>query len=326
MTYAFWQQALAGRPVQIHESDPQPGYYRVRRKNGPWEPVGIWFDAGELRASRGTSAIDPFDIWTYAAKNPVTYEAYMAAVDSKGWPEDIDAEVEQARVEVAAQKAVEPAQEPTIGHNSGRQEEEIRDEIAAIDQAFQAWLANIGGEVTTAEHDAKAETFRTRAHDLGKRAEDTRATLKKPILEAGKALDAAWKPVVDAAEAVKKRVGKVVLDYRVEQDRIRRAEAERQRQEAEKARREAEAAARLAEAAGQPAPPPPPVEEPRTVAKGFRTVTVYRVTDLRAALEAILKADPEHAEIVDVVRTIGTRLIKAGVPCPGVEAVEERRV
>lgn len=308
--HAFWRDALAGKNPPIHEGGPQEGYYRCRReKGGPWEPVGIWRENGKMIAHRGPRDADPVEIWTWVANKPIPYEVYIAVMDGEPWPDDITREVEAAKAE--------------IGHNSGLPHEEVLDEIRAVDAAFAAWLAEVGS-IQSEEHDAKAETFRTRLHALGKKAEDTRVEEKKPHLEACKTIDATWKPVVDAAETGKKKIGAVVLDYRVARDNARKAEEARAR---EAARQAQEAAARehgsdLPLPALAPAPAPVAVARP----KGFRTVEVLVVSDPLAAVTAILKASPNQADLMEAIQKVAARMIKAGVDVPGASFQKEQRV
>lgn len=316
--FAWWQAALAGNSQPIHENEPQAGYFKTRRgKDQPWLPVCIYRDAGKLVAFVGDSPADPAVIWTYVANRPISYELYTAVADrGEPWPEDITAEIEKAR----------PA-EAAIGHNSGRPEDEIRDEIETLDRAFTAWLAEIGGTITTEEQDAKAETFRTRFAEIEKRAKAAQKVEKEPFLEGGRKVDAKWKPLDAAADAGKRRVGGVVTPYRVDRDR-KRQEAERKaREEAERARQEAARKAAEAEAAGAPPPPPSPPELTRRAAAptGLRTYRVCVITDLPAAVGAILALPTPPAEFTDVVKTIARRLIEAGVAVPGAEIREEKR-
>lgn len=316
--FAWWQAALAGKSPPIHENEPQCGYFKTRRgKDAPWLPVCIYRDGGKLLAFVGDEATDPASIWTWVANRPISYELYTAVADrGEPWPDDITAEIEKAR----------PA-EAAIGHNSGRPEDEVRDEIETLDRAFTAWLAEIGGTITTEEHDAKAETFRTRFAEIEKRAAAAHKVEKEPFLKGGREVDAKWKPLDAAADAGKRRVGAIVTPYRVERDR-KRQEAERKaREEADRARQEAARLAAEAEAAGASPPPPPPPEPPRRAAAptGLRTYRVCVITDLSAAVAAILALPTPPAEFTDAVKTIANRLIGSGVPVPGAEIREERR-
>jgi len=330
--YAFWKDALVGNPVTIHESEPRPGYYRMRRGKGqPWVPVGIWYPSADepLVADVGGEEVLEMDricaIWTYCCRYPITYELYDAVGNGAPWPEDVTAEVEAARAE--------------IGHNSNAApHEEIADEIAAATKAFETWLASIGGNITNEEDDAKSETFRTRLHALGKKAEDARTAEKRPIIEEGKRIDATWKPVVDAAETGKKRIGAVVVSYRVERDKRRRAEQERQEAErraaAEEAARAAAAeaqargedpavAAAEAVAAAAPAPRTGFVAEPK---KGYRSVGVCIIDDPVKAATFILTTAPTQPDLLEVITKIAHRMLKAGVQVDGAHLTIEQRV
>lgn len=309
--WAFWQNALAGQFGPIHENAPQTGFYRVQN-----DPVAIWELGGAMVATRAGRPVDAAEVWTWACRKPITHELFEAVTAGGAWPEQIDAEV----------AAAAPA---GIGHNSGEPHEEILDELAAIERAFTDWLASIGGAITTEEHDAKADTFKARFADLQKKADGIRDGQKRPHLEAGRAIDATWKPVVAKAEDAKKRVGAVVTPYRrAREDARLKAEAEA-RAAAAKAAREAQEAADRAAQAGLPPPPPveapAPVEPPRPVKTGLRTVKVLVITDPLAAVTEILRIAPDHPDILDAIRLVARRLIDAGTPVPGAEIRTERR-
>jgi hypothetical protein len=84
---------------------------------------------------------------------------------------------------------------------------------------------------------------------IQKATEDSRTSVKKPVLELGKAIDAKAKEFIGPVEAEMARVNGLVTAYQYEQERLRQ-EAERQRMEAIKKAQEAEARAR-AEAEAQ---------------------------------------------------------------------------
>ena len=75
--------------MMIRENDPRPGYYLAREGKGkPWMPVRIWWqmaprdDEGDpesddlLLARFGLEKKDAWQIWTYAAGQPITLKEY----------------------------------------------------------------------------------------------------------------------------------------------------------------------------------------------------------------------------------------------------------
>ena len=89
----YWKNALLGILGPIHENDPQCGWYRTRPKRGYASfPVRIWRDRKDapLRALKAGKTTDPFDIWTWCCMNPVSEDAYNAALESGApWPDDV---------------------------------------------------------------------------------------------------------------------------------------------------------------------------------------------------------------------------------------------
>ncbi|WP_406853522.1 hypothetical protein ABEG18_13195 [Alsobacter sp. KACC 23698] len=314
--FAWWDSARAGLNPPIHENDPQCGYFRMRSgKGGPWLPVCIYRDGGQLLAFKGDESVDPHQIWTWVARRPISYELYTAVADQgQPWPEDIASEVEQH-----AEALPEDASE----------EDKIKAQIAAHEAAFAKYLADCGGSITTEDQDAKAETFRAEFLALQKKIAALHKAEKEPFLEGGRKVDAKWKALEARAEDGKKRIGAVVTPFRVERDR-RRQEEERRRAEAErKAREDAARAAAEAAAAGQPAPEPAPVAPvaSRRAAppSGLRTVRVLVIDDLRAALTQLAALNDPPAELVEVVRVISRRMIEAGVSVSGCRIEEQKR-
>lgn len=103
------------------------------------------------------------------------------------------------------------------------------------------------------ENPEQAETLGklyTDLDDASKLAEKTRKAEKQPHLDAGKAVDEAWKPVVDKAEKARTAVKRTIQIWNDELDRRQRAEAERVRKEAEEAAARAHAEHEAAHRAG----------------------------------------------------------------------------
>ena len=65
------------------------------------------------------------------------------------------------------------------------------------------------------------------------KAEEVRKELKKPVLEVGKLIDGAFKPVAAQFDKVRTTIEKKMRVWKAEEDRKRREEAERRRQELE---------------------------------------------------------------------------------------------
>ena len=89
----YWHSTLQGKSLPIHENDPQEGWYRTRPRKGYRSlPVRIWRDerSGALLALRDGKRVDPYEVWTWVCLNPVSVEAYEAALMAGApWPDEI---------------------------------------------------------------------------------------------------------------------------------------------------------------------------------------------------------------------------------------------
>jgi hypothetical protein len=89
--WGWWESAVAGLPVPMHERDPQVGYYRIRRwaRKDYWLAAHIWIEPGpvdpetgeligpeQFRAEVDGKSVDPYGIWTWLAGHPIELEDY----------------------------------------------------------------------------------------------------------------------------------------------------------------------------------------------------------------------------------------------------------
>jgi len=232
--WGWWQAALKnpaaiGKTLPVHENEPQQGYYRTRFKDSPWQPVAIFYPEGskELVAYRNGREVRPDEIWTFACRNPVSYQAYNDALEGKGWPDDDKT--------VAAQVTA-PA--PSIGDNSATvdEAEALKDQIAAALAGMDAY-SKIADDATA----AKALSLRNRLNELSGQADKIRTKEKEPFLEGGKAVDAKWQPLVKSAKAGADKVRDAIGSWetqKLQEQRKREWEAEQARLASEKAARE----------------------------------------------------------------------------------------
>jgi hypothetical protein len=323
--WAWWMAALndpskiGSKELPVHDSDPRQGYFRVRYgKDKPFEPVAIWKDDdGKWLAYRNGREASAESIWTSCCRHPITVAAYDAAMDGKGWPDD-------DRV-VAAQ--VKPS-EPTIGDNSN-----VVDEAETLKDQIEAALAGMSAydKVGDDETAAKALSLRNRLNELSGQAEKIRVKQKEPHLEAGKAVDAKWQPLVKSAKSGADKVRDAISAWETEkynrqQATLRKAEADRLA--AEEAARQAAPDAEVIEA---PAPAPAPVEVApapirasygKAASVSMKTV-VKDVTDWKAL--AIYMS--EHRVMQDTLRTLAQRALDAGrTNVPGITTEQKAAV
>jgi ATPase subunit of ABC transporter with duplicated ATPase domains len=171
----------------------------------------------------------------------------------------------------------------------------------------------------------------------------------RPHLDAQKAINAEFKPLVDGAKADADTIRGALSKYLAAEEAKARAEAERKareenerrmaehrRQQEEAARAHAEAMAKAAaEKAAEPPPPPPVVESPVFVSPepvkmqaggqrgkkaSLRTITRYEVTDYAVALAHV----QHHPDVQAAVEKVAFAQARAGAQVPGVRSFEEK--
>jgi len=304
--FQHWRDALAGRPVEIHADVPQPGYYKVRAgKDGPWLPVAIWRKDGAVVCRVGGETRDPAEGWTWAAKHPVAKDAAKQAFATGQWPGDVG-----------------------IGHNSG--DLSLADEIAEARTEARRWLSQNG--VTDRVSADMAANYRARLLDLSKRADAERESRVRPHLDAQKALNAEYKPLIDGAKTDADTLRGALSKYlAVEEEKARRAAAEAARIENERRmaefKRQQDEAARAAEPSQVEAPAfvaPEPVKVQVGGQRGkkasLRTITRYELSDYAAALAHT----KDHADVRAAVEKVAFAQARAGAAVPGVRSYEEK--
>lgn len=120
---AWYRAWLAGEDPAIHEGEPQPGYFKIRKwAKGPWLPVRIWLDQvcdedgdlaepERLRCMAGGEEKDPSQVWTYLT--PITKAEYDELCEPRPTP----AKVAYAwhRAYMAGEKPMRSKTDPQCG-------------------------------------------------------------------------------------------------------------------------------------------------------------------------------------------------------------------
>lgn len=310
--YQPYRDMLAGREVAIHADKPYPGRYRT--KSGQSVLINFTSD-GHLRASVDGKLKDPAEVWTYCAKHPVTREAFDAYNATGKWPGEV----------------------AEIGHNSGDLSlaEQIKDYAA---QAL-GWLREHGIKDATSKD--MAANYRLKLLEFRKTADAEREANKRPHLEASRAVDVEFKPLIEAADAAANEIRDALTAFMREEERKEREAKEKAWREeqariaAERERIEKERAEKMARdpIAAMTDPEPelpmaPAAPEPVKVQAGgqggrktgLRTITKYIVTDYAAALAHV----QNHPDVRAAVEKVAAAQAKAGASVPGVEKKEER--
>lgn len=290
--WSWWRGALAGKidKAGLHDGEPQTGYYRRwSDREQTWEPIAFWYKDGALRCRlNGAEIAEPSarDLWSYACKNPISYEAYQAVGRGESW-----ADVNEA----------------VAGHNRAP----VDSSLAAIedrinDLAREAERMIAAGEAASADLCDQASDVANTLGELEKKADQARAAEKAPHLAESRKIDGKWKPLIERAADIKRRLKLVVVT-----PFLRKKDEERQRT----------LAAEIAK--GTPADALPTV---RTTAGSSKRSTALRpqksaeVTDYQVLLAHL----SEHPEIKEAVQRIANASARAGVALPGMKIIETK--
>lgn len=339
MNYAFWIKALeigAGRRLTKDEArtlnittEPQPGFYRKRNKDGSDFPVAIWENGGDMVAVSGGRQCDADGIWTWCCDWPISEQTYRdVAENGQAWPDE------------------PPAAEAVIGHNQPTDPlDALRMEFEGEKELAEKFLAS---PIDSQDKADQAAVWSKRLASITKRATDLHRVEKQPHLDAGRAVDDKWRALKEEPDAMSKRLKRHLDAYLLEQQRKERERQEAARREEERLRREAEELARKVAASDQQseaerraakeeaerlqrgAEAKAKEAEERNASAGrtgakvaLRTFVSARVTDYEAAAKALLAAN--HREFKETIDQLANRAVRAGVTLAGVERVEEQR-
>jgi len=316
----FWRDSLAGKYVEIHADAPQHGYYKAKKgKAGPFQPVAIWDKDGTLVARHGGEMVDPFAIWSWCADKPVSKADIEHYKEHGRFPGDID-----------------------IGHNSGDVSllDQLRDYIATA----SAWLK--GREIKTKVEADQCQNYRTEVLRLKGLVDKERDAKVRPHLDAQRAIQAEYKPLIDEAEEINKLLRTApeafakAEERRLEAERRAKWEAEQVRVRKEREAIEAERAKKLAEdpvaALTEPEPelpmaPPPPepvkmqIGGQRGRVGGLKGYWEAEITDYPKALQHYAN-HPDVVALITKLAKAEVKLNKGAVTIPGVRPYEDRRI
>lgn len=319
--YQNWRDRLAGKDVPTHADHPEPGRYKMRRgRDGEWLPVAIGPDGdGSIKAVVNGCEADPLEIWTWAAKNPVSQDAYKFRIANGHWPD-----------------------EPKPAVRSNMPDDPLLALLAEItDKAAQAEEV-IKSEITNQTQCDLARNIQAQLLALNKRADAMHKAEKAPVLEAERAVEAKF--------SFRKNVASLASALREKFERWMQGEERRQREEAQRKLREeqarvaAECARIEAERAKQKdddpvafhTSPEPELPEMPTVAEpvkvsagggfgrksGLKSVWVASLTDVGAALAHYR----ENAKLIELLQKLADADVRAGKrTIPGFTVSEERR-
>jgi hypothetical protein len=304
--YAYWKAKVRGEDASAYilptmysgtYEDPQPGAYKVRlAKGGPKVPMRIWLTkdgAATAVWSEGCELTGTIDGTPMPAK---------AIAERWIWAEAVS----KADLDHYNTHKLWPGE---IGHNSGdlTLAEKIKD---AIENAPK-------GNPTDKKSADIASNYRDKLNALAKEADDERDAKVRPHLEAQRAINAEYKPLIDSAKKAADALRDGLTVWMREQEAKAKAIADAARKAAEEA-----AKAHGMEDVPLPLPEPPKVQAggQRGRKAGLRTVTKYECHDIAAVMEAL----KDNAELQAAAVEIARKLMKAGANIPGMQVVVER--
>lgn len=296
--FGWWKSAISGKPdpaLKVPtgtgvDDGPQPGIYKTRKfKGGPKVPAKVWLtdQAGAVQTRWAEGLILHISVDDQPVNNIAAYSGHMFFEP-----------VSKADVEHYRTNGVwfgEIKIEAAAGDNSRNMS--LEEQIEAIVAEADEWMRQQAARPITQEAANQAANWRKRLIQLAKDADAKREDEKRPHLEAGRAVDAKWFPIVRRANDEAKRLNDIETAWaKVERDRLAAEAAERHRQQMEAHRKamEAEAARRAEEAAR--------IEEER----------------LRAAEEAVARgANPEvMAAVMEALPTPEDIVAELPLPPP----------
>lgn len=305
-TTDYYLARIAGKPVD-HPDTPQAGRYRLpaRRTNTSQSPgavnprppisrpVAIWMDDfSDLLIVRigkgpdlveGSSGFHEFCDRSWPLCQAVPQDQYDAVIAGGSWPDEHDAVTRSNR-----------APDPDSF-------EGLRDAI--VDLAREATELIGAGAARDKEQSDRAADLANRLGELCGAADKARETEKKPHLDAGREVDAKWRPLISAAEVYKRLKSTVCAPFLAAQKRA--AEEERFR-----ALTTGTPEAALPEAKATAGTRGRPVS--------LRTEKHVEITDIAALFDAFR----DNAELQDCLRKLATRAVRAGAKVPGVKVTE----
>ena len=337
--YAAWRHALkTNTPVPFEPGNPASGFYKVRDRNPDrsirWDVVAVWRDDDGLQCSRTGPRPAPthFDeieaLFAICNSTPITHELFQHIFGGGTWPDEVETPAVEAKPDAAPHEA-------------------LKAELTALRDQASAWIKAIGAVKTKDDAD-KAANYADAFAKLERRATELHKSEKAPHLEAGRAVDAAWKPTIDGADVAKKWAKGLSVDFaraenarRAEEARAANEKAQREyalakAQADEQARRDAELAAKgvqVPQFAPLVAIEPPKaiVAEPVKIGTGgrrqsLRRVESYEIEDAGALLTFLANRNLKSEKLLAVALSDGRALREVGVEVPGLKLVVTEEV
>lgn len=191
-----------------------------------------------------------------------------------------------------------------------------------------------GGQVDTDEKEAAIDGLMDEFRKASKDADKARSDEKRPHDEAGKAVQAKWKPIIDKADRGTAECKNALTPYRVEKQRLKDEAARRAREEAEAKVAAAREALRQSDDLAAKFQAEQDFEDAKKLtasanridrsATGLRTAWVAEITDKGAALRHYLKLFPD--DFLHLIERLADQDARGARPAvPGVIYHEQKR-
>lgn len=307
--FLWWREAVAGVRGDIHEDEPQSGFYRSRRKGEQAKAVAYWYDTknGSLRCQidgEDISEQQAREIWPFASKEPITHDMFKKKREFGIWP-DMD---EGALASLPSNREIIGNNKPPID-----EAEILREQIVSAKGSVGDYAKIASDEIA-----AKAQSLRSRLLELAGSAEKKHKAEKQPHLDAGRAVDQKWFPLRDLAKGAADAIRSALSAWETEKDR-----------RAREAMRVAEEARRKAEEAGKPAPTPVAPPAPATPIKGAygRAASVKQIRIATIVDQAkVYEAFKDNEAVKELLRKLAQRAIDDGYDVAGVTVELQRKV
>lgn len=215
-----------------------------------------------------------------------------------------------------------------LGHNNPPAHEAF---ALHVEELFSLVSGSTASPVENDEQEAALDGLLDDVRKARKDADNKRKEEKEPHLEAGRAVDAAFKPVLDRCDAATQALKDALTPYRVAKQAAKEAAARQAREEAEARQREAQEALRSSEDLEERFAAEEQLKLADKLTKtanridrsatGLRTHQVATVHDYRALLEHVMKTNP--APLKEWLEDVARKALPAQLP--GVTVTTEAR-
>lgn len=204
-----------------------------------------------------------------------------------------------------------------------------------VDELFSLLSDTLaGGAVDSEEKEAAIDALMNDFRKAEKDADKERKAEKEPHLEAGRAVDAKWKPITDKANRGADACKDALTPYRVEIQRAKDEAARRAREEAESKEKAAQEALRQSDDLEARYQAEQQIEAAKKLtavankidrsASGLRTYWTHRIMNRRELLLHVMDRYPE--DLADMLNEFVRRKVASGTrSMPGVEITEDKR-